>query len=762
MTRVQSLGSAVLAGLWLAVSPASLAVAQTDTEPAEAQDEAKESAQEASPEIEDIVITAQRRATNLQTTAAAISAFSQDDLNARSIVDVQDLGRLSPSMDVSLYQGEAQIYIRGIGYTGLIGGTDSSTAFHSNGVYLSRSSSALPAFFDVERVEVLRGPQGTLYGRNATGGSVNVISKRPTDALRVEAMATLGNFDHYELFGAVGGPLVGDRLSARLAVRVADRDGFTDARQPNGSNLGIEDRRDVTARLSFHLRATEDLEIDLDGDYYEADDAGSIWLYLGPGTGTNPFLRQYIALQGGAAPNEKSRNIGSDVKPFNEPVIWGITGRATWTLGDYTLTSLTGYRETKPSNFNDLDVTIADAITQLRSEDHEQISQEFQVISPADSQLSWLVGAYYFHETNGVTNEYQFPFIDEMFGLPADPTCCLLRLDGRATTRAWALFGEASYDVTRRIELVAGGRYSSERRGGRNDVEFVNFLTPLFDNQAVFDPATFHSFTPKLGVNFTIDHDVFAYASVSRGFKSGGFNIGSYQNAPFDPEKIWSYELGVKADVWEGRLRLDFAAFYYDYTDLQVQDVEGNNTIVRNAANARSFGVELESTALVTPAFQLDLSATYLNAEFRDTCLADPKYPLPQPQAGCSGPSQRNLEGFQLPRAPKFKAGLGAQYTVSLRDGAQLILRSDYARQARVYYSAFEIGELSQKGYDWLKARATYVFPSGAWKLSAFVDNATDERVISNATYIADIVDSTITGNMAPPRTYGAQIQYAF
>jgi iron complex outermembrane recepter protein len=711
--------------------------------------------------IEEVLVTAQRRLTSLQTTAAAITALSDSALLARSIDDVQDLGKLSPSMDVSFYQGEAQIYIRGIGYTGLIGGTDSSTAFHLNGVYLSRSAAAVPAFFDVARVEVLRGPQGTLYGRNATGGSVNVIPKGPTDELTYDAALTIGDHDDYQVFGAIGGP-ISSRVSARLALQAEDRGGFTKATRPDGSVHDIEDKRDFTGRLSVRLHAAENLDLDLIGDYYDADDASSIWLYFGTGTGTNPFLRQYIATHGGTVPTEKSRRIESDVAPFDKPRVWGLTGRATWKPGDYTFSSLTGYRGTRPYNFNDLDVTAADAITQFRTEDHKQFSQEFQIVSPSGRDLEWILGLYYFRETNDVRNEYEFPFIDEMFGLPSDPTCCRLRLDGRATTRAWAAFGEANYDLTERLNLLVGGRYSKERRGGRNDVEFVNFLTPLFDNQATFAPATFDSFTPKVGLNFAISDTVFAYASASRGFKSGGFNIGSYQNTPFNPEKIWSYEVGLKTDLLERRLRFNLAAFYYDYTDLQVQDVEGNNTIVRNAATAAITGLELESTALVTPDFQFDFNATYLDSEFKNTCLLDPKHPLPQPAAGCSGPGQQNLEGLQLPRAPKFKMSVGAQYTFALADGGKLVLRGDYARQSRIFFSAFEVEELSQKGYGWLKARVAYLRPGGRWQFSAFVDNATDEKVISNATYIADIVDSTITGNMAPPRTYGAQVKYQF
>src|SRR5918995_1619679 len=604
--------------------------------------------------LEEVLVTAQRRVTSLQSTAAAITAVSEDDLLARSIGDVQDLGRLAPSMDVSIYQGEAQIYIRGIGYTGLIGGTDRSTAFPLNGVYLSRSAGAIPGFFDVERVEVLRGPQGTLYGRNATGGSVNVISKGPSSQFASEAELTVGNYSHYRVLGALGGPLGSERVTARLAVQAEQRDGYTDVTRPDGTKDDIEDQRDIMARLSVRLEPTDTFSIDLIGDYYEADDAGSVWLYFGPGAATNPFLRQYIAAQGGVVPRVRSRDIGSDVDAFNRPKIWGVSGKLTWTFGDYTLSSLSAYRVTRPRNFNDLDVTTANAITQFRSEDDEQLSQELQMVSPAGRDFEWLLGAYYFDETNDVRNEYLFPFVDDMFGLPADPTCCKLRLDGQSKTEASAIFGEANYDFSDKLNVVLGGRYSREGRSGRNDVEFVNLLTPLFDNQTPFEPATFTSFTPKVGLNYQLSDAVFAYASASRGFKSGGFNIGSYQNTPFNPEKIWSYEAGVKTDLLDRRLRLNLAAFYYDYTDLQVQDVEGNNTVVRNAATAVIQGLELETTALLGTAVELDLAATYLDSEFRDSCLADPKHPLPQPQPGCTGPSQRNLDGLQLPRAPEL------------------------------------------------------------------------------------------------------------
>ncbi len=193
--------------------------------------------------LEEVIVTSQRRTTDVQTTAAAVSAFSSDDLKLRSAYSVDDLNNLSPSVLVSSFQGEAQIYIRGIGYSSIVGGSDSSTAFHSDGVYISRPAGALPAFMDVERVEVLRGPQGTLYGRNATGGSVNVLTKGPGDHLEYEGELTVGNYDRFRLFGAIGGPL-SDNIGIRLAVQREKRSGYTTLIRPLNDPAGIGSVRD--------------------------------------------------------------------------------------------------------------------------------------------------------------------------------------------------------------------------------------------------------------------------------------------------------------------------------------------------------------------------------------------------------------------------------------------------------------------------------------------------------------------------------------
>lgn len=709
--------------------------------------------------IEEVLVTAQRRVTDLQSTAVAISAFSADDLANRSVEDIEDLGLISPSMHVSLYQGEAQIYIRGIGYSGIIGGSDSSTALHQDGVYLSRSSAAVPAFFDIERLEVVRGPQGTLYGRNATGGSVNVITRGADDSWTTEASLLVGDYSRYRAFAAVGGP-ISDRVAFRIAAQVERQDGFTQLQRPVSDPLSagrvttdVEDTDEYMVRGTLEIRPSDNVEVTLKADYYKADDSNSVWLFFNPGTGTNPFFRQYLEDRGGQRPTDPlSRRQDSDLPHFNKPEIYGMSATVRWDIGDYTLSSITAYKHTNPLNRNDLDATGAFGVDQTREEDHDQISQEFQLSSPTDSRLSWIVGLYLFSEENDVRNEYFLPFVDEQFGLPSNDQCCLLLLNGRSETDAFAVFGEATYQLTDRLDLVVGARYSDESRDGNNNVRLLDFPSPVLDNVAEFESASFDDFTPKVGLNFAASDQTFVYGSISQGFKSGGFNVGSYQNTPFDPEEITAYEVGIKTDLFNDRLRVNSAFFYYDYQDYQFQDVENNNTVIRNAAEADITGLEIEGTALLSSNLSLDFAATFLDAEFDNFTALDPK----APELGL-----QVLDGRSLPRAPDLKFNLGLTYTARL-DNGDLSFRADYAWQDDIYFSAFNVPQLFQEDYGWSKLRVTYQPRGASWSIAAFVDNLSDEEVISNATFNGDIIDSTVTGNMAPPRTYGVEARIRF
>lgn len=699
--------------------------------------------------LEEIVVSAQRRETSLQTTAVSVTALSSSNLIERSIKNVEDLGIVVPGMQVSFYQGEAQIYIRGIGQSSAIGGGDSPTALHLDGVYVSRSANATSGLFDLERVEVLRGPQGTLYGRNSTAGSINLISRGPTQEFEYEARATLGNHDRMEFYSAIGGP-VSETIGVRLAAQVEERDGYTRVGYPvEGAPPGqrlvreAEDKSDRMARLTVVAKPTDTLTVTLKGDYYEANDRGAVWHYFGPGLGTQP-LYQALAPES-IRPRPYERRNSSNVNYFNKPRMWGAQGRIEWTVGDYRISSLTAYRKTRPYNYNDLDLTYADAADQLRQEDQKQFSQEIQITSPTDGALKWIAGVYYFDETNDIRNEYRFSFIDTLFGLPEDPSCCTLNLNGSLGTKAVAAFGEATYDVGGRLSIVAGARYSTEKRSGNNLVVFDG-IPPIMNNVTELEAKRYHAFTPKFGVNFSATERIFLYASASKGFKSGGFNAPGFQNEPFDPEFIWAYEAGLKATTADRRLRTNVAVFLYDYSDLQIADVEAASTVIRNAAESRITGVDVELSWLPLHNLRIDAGVSWLDAKFSKGLLLDPAFP----ERGV-----QDLDGRSMPKAPEWKLALGVQYDARFATGAVVSLRADYAWQDEIYFSAFNVPDLHEGSFGWAKARVTFAPASDRWSISAFIDNATDEKVASSKIFNGSIIGGTVTGNLAPPRTYG-------
>jgi len=441
-----------------------------------------------------------------------------------------------------------------------------------------------------------------------------------------------------------------------------------------------------------------------------------------------------------------------------------------------------------------------------REEDHRQSSLDFQLSSPKDQQLSWIVGGYYFEEDNEITNNIFGDFWEPILiqGLqdlqaagvvppfpvviPQSTLCCDLHLNGEQESEAWSLFFDAEYQVTERLVLRLGGRYSDEERDGRQDFELLvqspdggpdSRFAPnvaLFPN-AVSDsrdgvqpdpfgfvvapvqgPASFDEFTPKFGVEYTLSDDMLFYVSAQKGFKSGGYNIGSTQRDPFKPETIWGYEAGLKLTTLEGSLRINGAAFHYDYENLQAQESVQNQPIIRNVGEAEVDGVELESWWQLTESIQIDASVTYLDARFTEGVLSEPLRPAPLNQP--AGTFQQDLNGNTLPRAPEWKFHVGAQSSWDLKGEGRLILRADYGWQSEIFFTVFNIDAASQDDYGQFNARAQYIAKGGRWDISLYGRNLGDEVFFSNQILTGSFYGSEFVGSLGAPRTYGLEFHY--
>ena len=769
--------------------------------------------------LEEVIVTATRRDTNVQDTAAAITAMQADELAVRSITKLSDLAGSTPGLHISDYQGDTSIFIRGIGTPVIIAGNDSSTGTYVDGVYLSRAAALGPAFFDVSRIEVLRGPQGTLYGRNATGGAINIVSNRPGDEFGGNLNVTLGDYNLVDLSGAVDIPL-GENVSGRIAIKRISHDGYSKVVRSQASGRGsddVEDQDQLSLRFTIQAELAETTTLTLIADYFDSDDKSKVFTYASSGyaeevpnwyaSREGQATAPYFAFkQTGRATTPGSRTIFSDVDYQSATEISGVTLILdhSFEVGDLKVSA--NYKDTNPYLQNEFDLSDAFVNVYQREEDHEQWSVDVQFTSEVGENFNWVVGGSYFEEDNEITNNIFGDFWEPILiqGLtdlqtagvlppfpvviPQTTLCCDLHLNGDQQTEAWAVFAEANWNISEKLLLTFGGRYSDEERDGHQVFE-LSILSPtggaparfapeiLFFPNAVSEgrdgvtpdpfgfvvapvdgPESFDAFTPKLALTYTVNEDWIVYASAQRGFKSGGYNIGSNQRVAYEPEKIWAYEVGLKGDFLDSRLRLNSAVFHYDYTNLQAQDSVQNQPIIRNVGKARVTGFELETIYLVSEHVQLDASMTHLNAEFTKGELTEPLRPAPITQE--PGSLVTDLDGLTLPRAPdwKFQVGLQAEFSVASNP---LLLRLDYSWQSEIYYTVFNIDAASQDDYGVVNVRAEYQVDD-RWRVAMFGKNISDESYFTNQILTGTVYGAEFVGTLGAPKTYGLEVAFNF
>ncbi|KRB82383.1 TonB-dependent receptor [Sphingomonas sp. Root710] len=713
--------------------------------------------------VGDIVVTAQKRSESLQKVPLAITAVTAADLDRSGIRDLQGIVSSVPNLNLGAQLGMAKIALRGIGLENISSGAEGSIAFHMNGVFLSRTITALASFYDVQQVEVLRGPQGTLYGRNATGGAVNITTRTPTEELTGYFNLTGGNYSRLTAEGAVSGAIVPGVLAARLAFQTQNHDGY-------GRNIvtgnGIDDLNSRAVRGSLLFTPGDRVTINIVADYFHERDHAGGYHVTGAGgfdLAGNPIVPFGVAQGGTFAP--RLRDISNTTDPTNYAQFWGVSGKISYDLtDDIQLSSLTAYRKTDNETFTDLDGTELYLTKQIQFEHARQFSEELQLSGKAD-RLNWLIGGFYFHEkTNGTQADPFNPARTIFFG-PDQISSGYLGA-GFIKTDALALFGQASYAIVDNLRLTLGARYSSEKKTDHDEFAF-DIFTPyngqLSVPQFVLDRSKrFKSFTPRIALDYQATPDVLLYASWSKGFKAGTYSLGSL-TPPVDPEKVDAYEAGVKSSLFDRRLRLNLAGFYYDYKDLQIGKVTGTGSatlVLENAGTARIYGLEAELKAQISPAFDIDANASWLHARFTRYCSADPARPALGGDPGC-GAGELNLKGNSLSQAPDFTAYFGAQYHVPSRLG-EFTLRGEVAWRDRVYFTPFNLKYVSQAANAKVNAFLNWAADDGHWTGSLFVKNLTNKTVVGNALVSSSVVGFPLNGYLEDPRTYGLTLGYKF
>jgi iron complex outermembrane receptor protein len=677
------------------------------------------------PEIETLWVTAERRREDPQQIPMSLSVFSGETLDRAGVASTFDLPLITPGLVVTTNTVIGQPYLRGVGSDLISAGADASVATMIDGVYQSRPVAAIWDLYDVERVEVLKGPQGTLFGRNATGGLIHVIHRRPEPELAAEVALDYGNFDHVRVRGFLNVPVYEDRIFARISGLFRDHDGYT-RNLFRGNRTGDVHVGSVRGQL---LGLPSDaLSLHLSGDYTRDHSTRGLESKL-----VSPLSGSPAVLAGGTVPDDP-RKVLFDVEPEVDLEAWGVSGRAEWEFEPLTFSSLSAYRKTRFDEVLDLDATEIDFASNSPEEESGTFTQEFQLTSNSVGAFEWLGGVYYLHES-------AFQMLDVRitpFGIRDRPSADL-------KADAIAVYANASYELLERFRISAGLRYSYERR----EMDYLETLNGAviaqFDRDDDWD-----AWTPRFALEYFPCNGNLLYANISRGFKSGGFNTTVAQDFPFDPEFVWAYEIGFKTSLPDGWGHVNGAMFYYDYSDIQLQVLSEDAAIpfplVKNAGEATIWGAEAQVVLSPVAGLTFDLSVAYLNAHFDDLQAPDPNDPAADP----------DQSGNRLPKAPEFSIGIGAEYAWQLGHFGTLTPRVDYRYQSAIYFDIFEYSSVRQNGYSLVNARLEWESAGGNWEVAVFGRNLADRTWAHSGIRL----DGQI-GNLrywGAPRSYGFQV----
>jgi len=696
-----------------------------------------------STEIGELIVTAQKRSESVQTVPAAISAISGASLDQRGIANVGDLQFAVPSFHSGTLTGSTGITIRGVGATTVGTAGTSGVAVNVDGVYQTTTTTVDIAQADLDRVEVLRGPQGTLYGRNATGGAVNFITNAPTDKFEGYLLAGYAGYDEYHLQGVVNVPF-GDRVRTRLMVDYRDRqDGFVKNILPGGEDVD----KGKTLVTRFRLAA-------------DISQAVSFDLGISAMHSTGPW--QYLTNYSSPAPGSFAASLPGVIfvstpwrTDVNDPVggtrdYESVSGTFTAKLPfGATLKSITAFQSYLYTYENDGDGTNL-SIAPYRGRTRDQaLTQEFD-LSGAWDHLDWVVGAFYLDEHNFNSLFYNFSV-----GLPPLPPGSTLDFEQPIyDTTSYAAFGDVTFHLTDKLKLIGGARYSEDRQtatyGNIAGFNFGGVLVPVPFCPQETDDLKYDSFTPRAGLQYEFTPDINAYFTFSKGFKAGGANIYSCHD-DYAPEKITAYEGGFKTRWLHNAVTFNVSAFYYDYTNFQVSQIVGLSLDVTNAAAAEVKGVELEGAWALDSHWTLNANYSYIDATYSNFSNTDGL----NPQLGL-----QNLDGRLLDNSPRNSANAGVAYRTDAFDWGRLTFRFDGSYRSRTYFREFNAPIDSQSPYGLVNLNAIWDSANGRYEARVYATN------LAGQAYIQALGDSTSIGTRyvtwGAPRQVGGEIKVRF
>jgi len=714
-------------------------------------------------QLEEIVVTAERRAANIQNVALSVTAISAETIAAMGARNVHDLQNFVPGLSIRGNQiGAINFVIRGIGEANDDVSTDSGVGVYVDDIYMARTSASNLALYDLERVEVLRGPQGTLYGRNTAGGSINIITLKPSDTLSGKIGIDVGSEGLINANAFLSGPIVANKLFAKISIASMNRDGLM-----VNSFDGVEGNKvdTLTGRFGLRFLPTERSELLFTIDS-EKTTPGPNLRSLGPNDGFENFATIFGPLD--ASDPVRTANVNNSISEEFET-----TGGMLRLNVDYdaaTLSLIGGLRTERTFYSADFDQSPEDHLNERHDQDGEWGSLEVRLSSnpegalSAGGKLDWTAGLYYFSEDTTKTIDFDsttLGFVLCNFAFP--PFVCAGTPPGTPTvigysqaidTSASAVFGQLNYSFTDRVSLTAGLRYTDEDKDFRALSNVIGPIpagpfNPLIDEDIdCTGTKNFTNVSGKLALEFAFHDSAMVYGSLSQGYRSGGYNGQAFNNAEacggFDEETADNFEIGLKAD-WAGqRIRTNISIFSTDYEDLQVSVIAMPNgpPTTTNAADAEITGAELEFQALLTDRFSINGNVAVLDATFNNFMTFQQGVPV-------------DLSGTRIASVPDLTWNLGFKYGQPLGNGAYLEFRGDY-----VWEDETEATEIVLPQWSTTNFTLSYEPPAQNWRLSAWVRNAFDELYWTSIGIADSAAINAVPRILAEPRTYGITFNY--
>lgn len=730
--------------------------------------------------IEEVIVTAQKREQRLQDTPVSVTVFTGAMIEELGLRQSVDITAQTPNFSVGYPNGDNGVpapFIRGVGLNDFGVLNQGPIAAYVDEVYISSNAAQIFQLLDVERVEVLRGPQGTLYGRNASGGAINFISRKPGTELDGWARASIGNFGLSNIEGAIGGPL-GDNAGVRFSLLKTDSDGWMKNGLTGNDQQGIDD---MAWRLLLDLQPSDALKLSMNihGGQTNSDSVQyrhlGVWDELGNQCADAAILAgqcidilgysenmPYTLGDGTVVPPAPQYDRGNyDVEAENDSDFWGISLTASLQVGDYLITSITAFDDMDDVRPEETDATPNDLLTGVLSVAQESFSQELRVSRDLDN-WSWLAGLYYLKDEADDHTSFDllrllrplFVGADCTFAPAGNPSgFCYdefvyeFESGTQQEITSLSLYFDTSIDLTEAWQLSIGLRYTDEEIDHKTTFFFAE---PSADNPSMpgFPTAAntdFNNLSGRLVLNYTMSEDLMFYGGITTGFKGGGIQSTSDGISLYDEENLLSFEAGFKAILGDGNVRFNGSIFRYDYRDLQVFAFVIVNGIgfstITNAADAEIYGAELELQWAPVENLFVNLGLGLLNTEYKDFVIP-------------SG----DFSGNEITMSPELTVNGLIQYDVPLASAGTLVFQLDFNYQDEVFFDALNNPLLSEEDYWLYNARVVWTSPDEKWDVAAFGRN------LGNQEYMVYAFDLSFFGfheqMLGTPRSYGIEVSY--